>query len=596
MPQALDPQAVALAKAIRQTESGGNFQAAGKSGEYGAYQFTEPTWNTYASKYGVGVPLKQATPEQQNEVAYKQIKEWKDQGLNVGQIASMWNSGKPDAYQDPSYKGVNKSGAQYDVPAYAKSVATAYQTLKQGGQVQADPQNPSSTANTSPVIPPSTSGTPLLDNSHALGFVKDVGNFFFPVVKDVYHDIKGDNQKTALQQVGDLGLSALSVLPGIGQVGKLAQGARLGVEASAAAKTAGLLPSLIKGAATGYGVDVSSKLAQGQTDPSSVLTPGIATIAGGVLGGVGGAASKKLSTLASQTAETRLAEQANRLKTLQNSLKANTTATTNPLKTLTEQGFTKELKVVNGKVDATALANSDGTGAIDNAIASHADDASAAIKSLPGGLPTLTFKEQVLQAVRRNPQIVDAGGVPKAEAEIERIFKSYQGSYGDSLPWTAVDSIRKRMNREFSPELRDVSWTVADAARNALYTGSGTNKAIQSAMANESELIKARNFVERLHGTTIPGGQMGKYFADIIGAMAGTGVGTAIGGPLGGGLGTLAGGYAANKAMNIAQGNYFNPILAGKAGALQKLLQNPATQSLKQLGNVGLLRQLTGGQ
>ena len=63
--QQLDQDAVNLAKAIRQTESGGNFNARGKSGEFGAYQFTEPTWNAYASKYGINVPLEKATREQQ---------------------------------------------------------------------------------------------------------------------------------------------------------------------------------------------------------------------------------------------------------------------------------------------------------------------------------------------------------------------------------------------------------------------------------------------------------------------------------------------------------------------------------------------------
>lgn len=154
--ETLDPQVVNLAKAIRQTESGGNFQAKGKSGEYGAYQFTEPTWNNTAKKYGVNVGLNQATPEQQNEVAYKQIKEWKDKGHNVGEIASMWNAGvgEPQAYTGTFSNGkpsggkdaINSHGVHYDVPAYAKSVATAYQTLKNGGQVNVDPNNPSSTA------------------------------------------------------------------------------------------------------------------------------------------------------------------------------------------------------------------------------------------------------------------------------------------------------------------------------------------------------------------------------------------------------------------------------------------------------------------
>lgn len=162
----LDQDAVNLAKAIRQTESGGNFTAKGKSGEFGAYQYTKPTWQQDASAYlEKPIPLEQATPEQQNEVAYKKIKSLKDKGYNVGQIASIWNSGKPDAYLDSSYTGTNSSGAKYDVPAYAKSVATAYQTIKGGGQVTTDPNNPSSV----PQFPLTTQKdiqNPTADNYH----------------------------------------------------------------------------------------------------------------------------------------------------------------------------------------------------------------------------------------------------------------------------------------------------------------------------------------------------------------------------------------------------------------------------------------------
>lgn len=146
--ETLDPQAVNLAKAIRQTESGGNFQASGKSGEYGAYQFTSPTWEATSKKFGVNVPLQQATPEQQNEVAYKQIKEWKDKGHNVGEIASMWNAGvgRPNAYLENN-TGTNDYGVHYDTPAYAKKVATAYQTIKNGGQSGEQSQTPTTDAN-----------------------------------------------------------------------------------------------------------------------------------------------------------------------------------------------------------------------------------------------------------------------------------------------------------------------------------------------------------------------------------------------------------------------------------------------------------------
>ena len=68
MDNQLDPQVVNLAKAILQSESGGDYSIAGKSGEHGAYQFTKDTWNAEAPKYGINTSLQQATPEQQNAV------------------------------------------------------------------------------------------------------------------------------------------------------------------------------------------------------------------------------------------------------------------------------------------------------------------------------------------------------------------------------------------------------------------------------------------------------------------------------------------------------------------------------------------------
>lgn len=132
MPEnALDPDVVNLTKAIRKTESNDNFTARGASGEFGAYQYTPDTWNGVAKKYGINVPLEQASPRQQNEVTYRRVKEWKDAGYNVGQIASMWNAGegRPNAYKE-NFRGVNKFGVQYDTPAYATKVATAYQGIK----------------------------------------------------------------------------------------------------------------------------------------------------------------------------------------------------------------------------------------------------------------------------------------------------------------------------------------------------------------------------------------------------------------------------------------------------------------------------------
>lgn len=125
--QAMDPQAVALAKSIRQAESGNNFNQTGKSGEIGAYQWMPDTWKTHA-KNVLGDANAPLTPENQNAVAYVTIKQWKDQGLNPAQIAAKWNSGSEANWENKI--GTNAKGVAYDVPAYVKKVTDFYQTFK----------------------------------------------------------------------------------------------------------------------------------------------------------------------------------------------------------------------------------------------------------------------------------------------------------------------------------------------------------------------------------------------------------------------------------------------------------------------------------
>lgn len=140
----LDPQAVALAKAIKRAETGGHadaYNAKGASGETGAYQFMPNTWSQWAGKH-----LKNAqaeyTVENQNRVAYSQIKEWKDAGYNPAQIASLWNSGDPNSYKGTRSDGKtstvgrikNSAGVEVDidVPSYAKKVSQYYREVAGG--------------------------------------------------------------------------------------------------------------------------------------------------------------------------------------------------------------------------------------------------------------------------------------------------------------------------------------------------------------------------------------------------------------------------------------------------------------------------------
>jgi hypothetical protein len=581
----LDPQIVNLAQAIRQVESNNNPTAVGKSGEYGAYQFEPATWAAKSAAAGVNVPLQQSTLQQQNEVAYKTLASWKQQhpDWNIGNFASAWNAGEgaPNAYQE-NHVGTNSMGVSYDTPGYAKKVADAYHAIKSNGGQQSNAQVPgvpapgtnTPSAPVPGIAPPqapapqpqATTPPPAAGSDPSGGFFQGLqedlsgtnpdsigtqigntligaGNFLFPSVGDAYHDIKGDNKKTLLQQAGDLGTSALgaaSLIPGLDVVADPLEAARAGegaVEAAGAAtKTPGLLARLAgsntaKNVGYGAGYGLSGSLGNGQTDPSKILeNTALGAVGGGVLGKIGDTIGGALTSKAGEGAESRLADQTNRLKTLSNSFKNNSTKDSNPISTLTENGLTKDLEVTqDGRVNAEGLTNPQQTGSLDNLIQTHSDKASDLVKSMTGGVPTDEYRNTVLSAIKNNPDIVNAGNVSKASKEVNRIFDDYTESYGQELPYTAIDAIRARMNKVYNPDEIDVARTIGDTARKTLYEGDSGNPELKATMQNEAKLIRAKNFVEKLHGTVVKGGRLGKYVSELVGAGAGGAVGHLLG-------------------------------------------------------------------
>lgn len=129
----LDQDVVNLAKAIRQMESGNRAVLPGEGAAVGGasrYQYTHGTWKAVAGKY-LGDPNAPLNLENENKATYLRIKDWKDQGYNPAQIASMWNAGegRPNAYKE-NWRGINKYGVKYDTPAYVNKVYSEYQRLK----------------------------------------------------------------------------------------------------------------------------------------------------------------------------------------------------------------------------------------------------------------------------------------------------------------------------------------------------------------------------------------------------------------------------------------------------------------------------------
>lgn len=109
-------RATALAIAIQTHESGGNYHARGASGEGGSMQYMPSTWKAHSAQvYG---KVLEKTPEREWYVATRMIQKWIDQGYTEGEIALMWNSGRPSNCS----AGVNKFGVKYDSCAYKRHV------------------------------------------------------------------------------------------------------------------------------------------------------------------------------------------------------------------------------------------------------------------------------------------------------------------------------------------------------------------------------------------------------------------------------------------------------------------------------------------
>jgi hypothetical protein len=301
-----DMDALALTHAIALTESGNgkgtpNYKAVGDNGtSNGAYQWQPGNFASAAKS--AGLDPTDMSPENQDRVAYSQVKAYKDKGYDPGQIASLWNSGSPNNWQNHSgTTTINGKSITYDTPAYVKKVQANYQKITSQGGSQGGNNNPllaplppsqaayqEASAPTKPAAAPESFGQKTGD------VIGGVADFLFPIAKDVYKDVTGKNtgadQKGFLQQAGDLGLSALPFIPGLGEAGEIGRAgigaAELGTDAvrggGALSKILG--GTIAKNAAVGYGAGSASNLSQGQS-LGQAFTPQLSNVGGAVLGG-----------------------------------------------------------------------------------------------------------------------------------------------------------------------------------------------------------------------------------------------------------------------------------------------------------------------
>jgi len=105
-----------MVQAIMKVESGGYFGAKGASGEKGAAQFLPSTWELWSRDIaGRVLPF---TEGNEYYVAVMKVDAWLKSGYNEGQIAQIWNTGRPG----PCIRGVNRHNVPYDSCAYERAI------------------------------------------------------------------------------------------------------------------------------------------------------------------------------------------------------------------------------------------------------------------------------------------------------------------------------------------------------------------------------------------------------------------------------------------------------------------------------------------
>lgn len=108
-----------LAAVIKWNESRGNYNARGRDGEIGAYQFMPRYWPHW-SKETFG-EVRPPTPENQDAVARARIAKFARQGYSVRQIGMLWNGGSTTPK-----RGISRGGVPYDSAQYGEKILLLY--------------------------------------------------------------------------------------------------------------------------------------------------------------------------------------------------------------------------------------------------------------------------------------------------------------------------------------------------------------------------------------------------------------------------------------------------------------------------------------
>lgn len=562
MPDQLDPQIKNLALAIREIESGGNYGARGKSGEYGAYQFMSATWRGLAAKYLGDANADITDPRNQNKVVYSQLLDWKNAGNNIGQIASMWNAGegRPNAYIEGN-KGVNSQGVSFDTAAYANKVATAYHLIAGSQPAQA--------------APAPTSEQPSLISSLRADYEKRTENV--KAAKNRYAFGQQGFLSTVLQGAGEFAGAAVDTATEVLKAadrkitgGKITGAVETAVDAIAETPAAKAAAEQVASFSNAH--PVAAENIEALLNIASVLPVGKAAKA---VGDVTKTAAKGAAQAAAPVTEKaalaigdrsleKVTENYRTLfqstKPLKNTFDFVSSKGIDPAAILTQRRLLPEIS--NGRADFTP--------AIDKLEAEVAEKSTALDKGIskyPQTVEAERVKKLVSSQIASNPEFKRQGRVPEMQAKADKVIDNYVTQEGTNRFNISQLQSFKKGQYELSSRYRkaqdygnaDDHSAVAAALRQVIEKNT-PDLAVRDLNKQIGALEDTITLLERANGAVVKGGSLGTYVGEFLGAIVGSNVqaGVPLVGPL---LGALGGRYVASQLQKGAIAGPVNRLL-----------------------------------
>lgn len=553
--QPTDQQALALTHAIALQESSSgdgkpNYNAVGDNGtSHGAYQWQPGNFESAAK--AAGLDPNDKSPANQDKVAYYQVKQYKDKGYDPGQIASLWNSGSPDNWQNHSgTTTVNGKPLAYDTPAYVKGVQKYYKQL-QGGTSGYNPtpySNP--VGGSSPGAIDYTGTAPVTSTKpqdQSLGGelgsrINDASQAITETTSGKQNIISGALQVAgaAAGGVGDIVNKGLELIPGVKQVENL-----IGQGVGALASTPGgqavaksiqdfstAHPELSKDIGAGFNIITAIPILRGLGVAKDLAADGVSQALRGV---AEKSANKGLTKIVSSTIGGRKA----------------LAATPDAIKTLVDE---RALPDIEGSKYVTKEAEANLEAKISNI---NDTELTAALKK--ANVPQTSSRVPLEQY--RQEALANAKDELMSPSSVNSMFDLIKEKYGDYPTLEQMQEAKLTVSKRIS----DAAFGSPEASANKLVRSSlqksiedgantlglGDVKAINQKMAR---LIKAQNMLRHIDGKGVKTGLVGGLVQEGA-AAAGEALGNTVGVPLVGAYATYkAGGFLGKKLAGISKG------------------------------------------